>query len=138
MKILLIADCKICGNKFGVLPSRIKNGRGKFCSNRCKYVDNQKRWIGNKDWKKTINTQFKNGHEGLLKEHSLKYWRNIYIKWRKTILERDNNKCQICGISANIIHHIKDRKNYPELLMANDNVITLCRSCHIKIHKNNA
>jgi len=48
----------------------------------------------------------------------------------KTIIrERDNYTCQICGkVDVKIVHHIDyDKKNSKE-----NNLITLCQSCHIK------
>lgn len=59
------------------------------------------------------------------------------IDWTKTlkraIRERDHYTCQFCGKEPAIIcHHIDyDKKNCnPE------NLITLCRSCHIKTNQN--
>ena len=57
-------------------------------------------------------------------------------KWRiirKEILERDGYMCAICGSKNNlVVHHIEpyyiSKNNNPE------NLITLCRSCHIKKH----
>jgi hypothetical protein len=47
------------------------------------------------------------------------------------IKDRDNNKCKTCGSSEKLhVHHIdKNRKNNQV-----DNLITLCQSCHAKIH----
>jgi hypothetical protein len=38
--------CMECGNKFKVRPSAIKRGRGKFCSDKCKYAWREKNYIG--------------------------------------------------------------------------------------------
>jgi len=57
------------------------------------------------------------------------YYEYIY----KKIRERDNNKCQKCGATENlIVHHkipIPRGKNIPK------NLITLCKRCHSKLHK---
>ena len=64
-------------------------------------------------------------------------WRN---KLRNAILERDKHTCQSCGYSLYRmiigkkmklhIHHIdKNRKNN-----THTNLITLCHSCHSKLH----
>jgi len=61
---------------------------------------------------------------------NLHFWRDF----RKKILERDNYTCQICDKKANCIHHKKTRKQHPKLCFVDENVITICRACHIKIH----
>jgi hypothetical protein len=42
--------CRICGAKFQVIPSKYKNGRGKYCSRKCK--DNSLIGVGVKNAKK--------------------------------------------------------------------------------------
>ena len=63
-------------------------------------------------------------------------WRNK----RKQILDRDNNECQICKkegrvSKADTVHHIKELKDYPELGMTDENLISVCFSCHNIIHE---
>jgi phage terminase large subunit GpA-like protein len=55
---------------------------------------------------------------------------------RIIILQRDNFECRTCGSNKKLqVHH----KSYTKSKMAweykNSNLITLCESCHIKIHK---
>jgi hypothetical protein len=58
---------------------------------------------------------------------------NCWSVIKRKCLGRDNFKCQKCNKKAEEIHHIKEwreeRKN--EL----NNLISLCKSCHKKIHK---
>lgn len=71
-------------------------------------------------------------------------------EWRKSIFERDDYTCQICGerggnlnarhikrfieiINDNNISTPRDARNCRELWDVN-NGITLCRSCHLKVH----
>lgn len=59
-----------------------------------------------------------------------------YRKWRKEVLERDWNKCKECGSKTLLhVHHIKPFSIYKSLRTELSNGITLCKSCHIKIHK---
>lgn len=80
--------------------------------------------------------------------------------WKRRVLKRDSNKCQMCGEIENLnIHHlcafqkirdkvIEENPNYNiqifedrkklAVIIANqhkiDDGITLCRQCHVKIH----
>lgn len=62
-----------------------------------------------------------------------------YINWRNEVYKRDHYTCQDCKIKCTsktiVAHHKKTFKDYPELRHNIDNGITLCRSCHKKLHK---
>ena len=60
-----------------------------------------------------------------------------YKLWRKAVFERDNSTCQKCIISGNylIAHHINNFADFPELRLAINNGITLCRKCHKVFHR---
>lgn len=58
---------------------------------------------------------------------------------KEQIRERDNYTCQFCGVSeeqldeALCVHHIdEDKKNNSE-----ENLISLCRTCHTNLHHEN-
>ena len=64
-------------------------------------------------------------------------------KFRKRIIKRDGNLCLRCyskyGLinSKNLeVHHIKPRIEYPELMYAEDNVVTICRTCNAQLGTN--
>lgn len=51
---------------------------------------------------------------------------------REGIKKRDKFKCQLCGNKNNlVVHHINENKKNSNI----NNLITLCRHCHCKIHK---
>lgn len=56
---------------------------------------------------------------------------------RSKVLERDNYQCQICGSKDKlVIHHIdKTGRGAKEHNNSLYNLITLCRKCHISLHK---
>jgi len=63
-------------------------------------------------------------------------------KWkdkRKYILYRDGYLCQECkkygrNTEAKVVHHIKELEDHPELRLKNNNLVSVCKSCHNKIH----
>ena len=80
------------------------------------------------------------------KFYNSKLWKNKRI----TILNRDKHECQDCkkrledAVKNNTylspedrkirraeeVHHIKELKEYPELGLDDDNLISLCATCH--------
>jgi len=59
-----------------------------------------------------------------------------YNIWRKGVYKRDYWTCRMCNIKQKspVAHHIKGFNEYPELRFDIDNGLTLCRSCHKKVH----
>lgn len=63
-----------------------------------------------------------------------------WTKLRKSILKRDNYLCQRClykynNLNSNELqaHHIKSRKNHPELVFEEINILTLCKTCNLQL-----
>lgn len=59
-----------------------------------------------------------------------------YKAWRKAVLRRDNFTCQHCFVRGGVLvaHHIKQWSQYPELRFDVNNGLTLCTTCHDKVH----
>lgn len=63
-----------------------------------------------------------------------------YLHWRKACLYRDVFTCDIClefspkgkGLE---VHHLDSYAENEELRLSVENGITLCKSCHKKLHK---
>lgn len=63
-------------------------------------------------------------------------------KWerkREVILKRDGYQCRHCKrygkiVPANTVHHIIPAAVRPELIYNNHNLLSLCTSCHEKMH----
>jgi 5-methylcytosine-specific restriction endonuclease McrA len=57
-----------------------------------------------------------------------------YRKLRRMVIDMDK-KCVICNSNNRLeVHHILERREYPQLALDITNMITLCKSCHCKIH----
>ena len=73
------------------------------------------------------------------KERASFYHSVAWEKCRLLALERDNFLCQDCLKNnkitpADMVHHIKELKDYPQLSLTLSNLISLCNSCHNKKH----
>jgi hypothetical protein len=57
-------------------------------------------------------------------------------QWRKQVYLRNNFTCQQCGYHGRSLHahHIKSYSDYPELRFDISNGLTVCISCHEKLH----
>ena len=147
--------CK-CGKKFTTKPSRLKEGRGIYCSKTClyKYRIQPKRskynlkvinksWFKINDTKGPKNINWKGGVTPLI-EQIRRCFR--YRLWHSDIFTRDYWTCQECNkkggnlhvhhikqlviiITENNINTIKEALECSELWDIN-NGITLCKKCH--------
>ena len=71
-------------------------------------------------------------------------WNAFYhtARWqakRKDILRRDRKQCRMCRdkgryTPATTVHHLKHLREYPELALTDDNLISLCSECHELVH----
>jgi len=67
------------------------------------------------------------------------YNNSLWTNKRVEILKRDNNECQKCKAKGRYsegqcVHHIQHVKKAPHLALSDDNLITLCNSCHDEEH----
>jgi len=62
-----------------------------------------------------------------------------WVKKRNKIFKRDNFKCTVCGSKKNIqVHHTYYYKGmFVPWIYPNDSLLTLCRNCHLKWHREN-
>lgn len=65
-------------------------------------------------------------------------------KLRKEILERDKYLCQRCLYKYGITnskelqaHHIKSRRDFPELVFEQANIMCLCKTCNLQLGTSN-
>ena len=97
--------------------------------------------------RRLLFSEYKKAHKNHLwkggKDISVyKHYNNAkYRIWREKVFKRDNYTCQTCGARSGngkaIIlhpHHMKSYTYYPKLRYITNNGITLCKSCHLKLH----
>ena len=68
----------------------------------------------------------------------LYYGRKRHRDWRDKVLRKAKYICIECArygkrTPATVAHHIKPRKEYPELQYAVSNGMALCEACHTKL-----
>jgi HNH endonuclease len=55
---------------------------------------------------------------------------------RRIVFARDGAACSICEAIRDLhLHHVKPWAQHPELRLDPDNLIVLCRSCHVDQHR---
>lgn len=117
------------------------NGLCKSCYNK-KYLHNGylKRYRQeHKAHLQDIKKQWYEEHrQAQLDKGKLRREQNHFSSNRELVLERDEYKCQICGNDDKkklVVHH-KDGTGRGADVHNNslDNLITLCRSCHARVH----
>lgn len=74
------------------------------------------------------------------KESTRFYKSSQWAKTREIILTRDNYLCQNCLKNnrikkADVVHHIKELRDYPELAFDESNLVSWCHTCHTRHHK---
>jgi predicted metal-binding protein len=122
----------VCTNCNTTTPPFCQNGtyKGlcKICRRIAYYKDNRKR--ENLKCREYYATQ--NGKERM-KE------RRFGGNWQKT-LDRDGNHCVVCQMTNDLTVHHKDETgmksvgSYKKSNNSPNNLVTLCRSCHSKLH----
>jgi hypothetical protein len=72
------------------------------------------------------------------KSKNRKYVLEKWINLAKQVYSRDNYTCQLCRKRGGLIHahHIISWVENEKLAFDINNLITLCPSCHIKVHRN--
>lgn len=131
----------ICGKKFETIESRIKIGKGKYCSRNCFHnagVSEKTRKLMSllrKGKRVSIKTEFKKGQN---LNHKNYKWKGDEVgyyglhTWVNRTL-RKAEACVSCGSTKNVqwanktYKYIRDIKDW----------ISLCRRCHMKYDKDN-
>lgn len=120
-------SCLVCDKLFKTTKRSILKGFGRFCSTKCSAQYNAHLHVGNKNvnWKGGVSRVYDK-----IKKSA------AYKEWRAEVYKRDHWTCKTCGHKGRdiVAHHVKSFADYPSLRTELSNGITLCRSCHIKLH----
>jgi len=116
-------ECDVCGESVMRYPST--KSETTICSEKC-----MSEWASKK--KGEDNPAWKGGYED--------YYGDNWIEQRRKIRQRDNYRCQSCGIHEDeygqelSVHHITPVREFEQVEQANElsNLVSLCRSCHSK------
>jgi len=121
-------NCDYCGKSFKRQDTNA-TGEHVFCDVSCKasYQSENHTGPNNPNYKNRI------GNERL-------YYGRNWSNQRERCRNRDSYKCQCCGVDESElskpldVHHITPFKKFDNVEKANrlDNLISLCRSCHMK------
>lgn len=151
--------CKYCSGVYEVYPYR--ESETKYCSLRCAYKNNQDKITEARNAVrkgKPLPESTRRKQSIALKKfvasgrHHL--WKGgiahlndterhthmatfEYRNWRKLVFERDKYICQICGKTNTELnaHHIMGYAEHEQTRLDIANGITLCKKCHISVHK---
>jgi 5-methylcytosine-specific restriction endonuclease McrA len=83
-----------------------------------------------------LNPRWDGGHSP---ERQSAYARYFWKELAKSILKRDDYRCRKCGAGHSgkntlEVHHIKPWSRFPGLRFEPNNLLTVCKECHKKIH----
>lgn len=128
-------ECEWCGTTAEFVPAEA--GVRRFCSDSC-----YKSWLSEDRkgdaWVGEDNPAWAGGQE----RH--RFYGPNWDDQREAALERDEYACVLCDSDDDLnVHHKvpirnfdRDRDGWYRRANALDNLVTLCRSCHMKVHGN--
>ena len=125
-----------CGTIFETLNDILPFRHPKYCSSECRHKYSSHALSTGMHWE--LSEKAKEKHRGPNNPAwrggigLLPYDWNFNGSLKAQVLERDNNQCQLCHISSDLIVHHKD---WDKMNSAINNLITLCRQCHGRLRR---
>ena len=128
----VIKKCLVCKDAF---TANIRNPYQIYCSDICLRQAMHKRAVET-GRKKEEYRRYKEKYAELKRKTDLAHKDKIrFSSNKKHVLERDGFKCTECGKEKGLIIHHKDHSGSSENPNNEmDNLVTLCRSCHMRHH----
>lgn len=127
-----------------------ENRKGKCLGNTHGFKKGQPTWnkgkphkVHDEQWRKQVSEANSgknhwNWKGGISGPNALMRNSTKHKNWSKAVYRKDNWTCQKCSANNHhilIAHHIVPWKDNAFLRFKVSNGVTLCRSCHIKLHK---
>jgi len=123
-------------------PNNVLGKHWKLTPKQRRNLSKAKKGIKPKNWKTLFTPEINQKRSQSLKGSKSYLWKGgisfepYSIDWtetlRRAIRERDKYICQICNSYGNMVHHIDyDKRNCNP-----NNLVTLCRKCHIRTNHN--
>lgn len=88
-----------------------------------------------------IKAQIEGGYEGFKDSYLKNRERRLSRLENSSIKKRDCNSCILCAVSGQEcqlhVHHIETFISSPELRSCHKNLVSLCKTCHLKVHMGN-
>jgi len=110
--------CECCGIAF--VAGKFTAHKQRFCSLECRIKSKNK-------------ARYKSGTDRAKIRNTYKY---DFKQLRPQVIDRDGNKCTICGSTEQLhAHHWDNSGGTEEVNNDMDNLVTLCVGCHNAIHK---
>jgi hypothetical protein len=112
-------ECKVCGKKYWIRKSHAhtRTTCGRECHKKYRTL-----FLSGKNcpaWKGGVSQR-------------AKYKGGFTEELKKSVKNRDGNKCVSCGLQKTLqVHHVNFKRDDNRI----DNLVTLCASCHIHIEK---
>lgn len=148
---LVEVECYTCGKKYQKEEARAKKNSRHFCSSQC-LTEWRSEYLSDKFEGRSLPTiegvtrpeevveKMRGPNNPNWKEGDPHPRPDLYgEEWggkRKAVLERDG-ECQVCGEDEGLldVHHIVSVHKFdgPQQANSMDNLILLCRSCHMKV-----
>lgn len=113
-----IPDTNTVQNRMKFVNEKITSECRFYCSNSCKHNC-------------SIFRQYKYP-KGYVNKQDLEYSKYDLSTWSKEVLNRVSYKCEYCGNTATIAHHIIPKKVDSFYALDPDNGIACCKECHHK------
>lgn len=109
--------CEFCGDAF--ITNKFTAHKQRHCSLECRMKSRNK-------------VRYADGTDGAKLRNAYKY---DFKRIRPQVLERDNNKCILCGNSEKLhAHHLDNTGGLEQVNNDLSNLATMCDVCHYAIH----
>lgn len=123
-----------CGEETSVRTAALRNGNTTSCG--CKRAETTSKQLYEKHAARRAEKGIK---ESEFSRSENEIQRQEFYKFSRKVFERDSFCCAWCSKIGGKLnaHHLDFWSEFPDKRFELSNLITLCRTCHLKVHQNN-